>query len=155
MTTEPAAEDAYPPAMSDQPEQQRPPAPILTHEQAAQLRAWHDNERAQFYDGQRSWPWDCNAAGEGMECCVDQLLAAQADDARGEQGEGDRVGGMDEQRRYAIRLDFTAASDEQAERLAAAWADTCAAEYGTTYQGLVRLSDGASLHPGQGDVPAS
>ena len=39
------------------------------------------------------------------------------------------------------------ADDAQAERLAAAWADTCAAEYATTYHGLVRLSDGAVLAP--------
>ena len=47
--------------------------------------------------------------------------------------------------RYAMRLDFTAADDAQAERLAAAWADTCAAEYATTYHSLVRMSDGAVL----------
>ena len=46
---------------------------------------------------------------------------------------------------YALRLDFTAADNAQAERLAAAWADTCAAEYGTRYRGLVRLNDGAIL----------
>ena len=47
--------------------------------------------------------------------------------------------------RYAMRLDFTAADDAQAGRLAAAWADTCAAEYATTYHGLIRVSDGAVL----------
>ena len=49
--------------------------------------------------------------------------------------------------RYAMRLDFTAADDAQAERLAAAWADTCAAEYATTYHSLIRVSDGAVLAP--------
>lgn len=48
-------------------------------------------------------------------------------------------------RDYVMWLDFTAANDDQAERLAQAWAGTCAAEYGTRYRGLVRLRDGAIL----------
>lgn len=40
---------------------------------------------------------------------------------------------------YRLTLDFTAADDAQAERLAEAWADTCAAEYGTRYAGFERL----------------
>ena len=51
-----------------------------------------------------------------------------------------------------MRLDFTAADDAQAKRLAEAWAGTCAAEYQTTYRGLVRLSDGAILTDGDTDV---
>lgn len=42
---------------------------------------------------------------------------------------------------YEMRLRFTAADDGQASRLAAAWADTCAAEYGTVYAGLQLVSD--------------
>lgn len=41
---------------------------------------------------------------------------------------------------YRLSLDFTAADDAQAERLALAWADTCAAEYGTRYAGFERLT---------------
>ena len=41
---------------------------------------------------------------------------------------------------YRLSLDFTAADDTQAERLAEAWADTCAAEYGTRYGGVQRLA---------------
>lgn len=37
---------------------------------------------------------------------------------------------------YEMRLRFTAADDAQAQRLARAWADTCAAEYGTRYAGV-------------------
>ena len=40
---------------------------------------------------------------------------------------------------YRLSLDFTAADDAQAERLAEAWAGTCAAEYGTRMAGLERL----------------
>lgn len=42
---------------------------------------------------------------------------------------------------YEMRLRFTAASDTQAERLAEAWAGTCAAEYGTTYCGFQLVAD--------------
>lgn len=42
---------------------------------------------------------------------------------------------------YELRLRFTAADDGQASRLAAAWADTCAAEYGTRMAGLQPVSD--------------
>lgn len=42
-------------------------------------------------------------------------------------------------------LDFGAADDGQAARLAEAWAATCAAEYGTTFGGVFRLSDGLPL----------
>lgn len=41
---------------------------------------------------------------------------------------------------YELRLRFTAADGNQASRLAAAWADTCAAEYGTCYAGLQVVS---------------
>ena len=41
---------------------------------------------------------------------------------------------------YRLSLDFTAADDAQAERLAEAWAGTCAAEYGTRYAGCSQLS---------------
>ena len=40
---------------------------------------------------------------------------------------------------YRLSLDFTAADDAQAERLALAWADTCAAEYGTRMAGFERI----------------
>lgn len=40
---------------------------------------------------------------------------------------------------YRLSLDFTAADDAQAARLAEAWAGTCAAEYGTRYRGFDRL----------------
>ena len=40
---------------------------------------------------------------------------------------------------YRLSLDFTAADDGQAERLAEAWAGTCAAEYGTRMVGFERL----------------
>lgn len=40
---------------------------------------------------------------------------------------------------YRLSLDFTAADDAQAARLALAWADTCAAEYGTRMAGFERL----------------
>lgn len=42
---------------------------------------------------------------------------------------------------YELRLRFTAADDHQADRLADAWADTCAAEYSTRFAGWVRLPD--------------
>lgn len=37
---------------------------------------------------------------------------------------------------YRLSLDFTAADDQQAARLAEAWAGTCAAEYGARYAGV-------------------
>lgn len=42
---------------------------------------------------------------------------------------------------YRLSLDFTAADDAQVERLAEAWAGTCAAEYGTRMAGFERLGD--------------
>lgn len=40
---------------------------------------------------------------------------------------------------YELRLRFTAADAYQAVRLAGAWADTCAAEYGTRHAGLAAV----------------
>ncbi len=50
--------------------------------------------------------------------------------------------------RYRLVLDFTAADDQQAARLGEAWAGTCAAEYGTEFGGVVRLtaSDAAGMN---------
>lgn len=48
---------------------------------------------------------------------------------------------------YELRLRFTAASDFQAWRLGSAWAETCAAEYGTRYAGLVRISEESLQDP--------
>ena len=49
---------------------------------------------------------------------------------------------------YELRLRFTAANGAQASRLAEAWADTCAAEYGTRYGGLwVVAGSQPSTHP--------
>ena len=45
---------------------------------------------------------------------------------------------------YRLSLDFTAADDTQAARLAEAWAGTCAAEYGTRYAGVERLDQDAA-----------
>ena len=42
-------------------------------------------------------------------------------------------------RRYVMQLEFGAADDAQASRLAQAWADTCAAEYGTKYLGFTEV----------------
>lgn len=43
---------------------------------------------------------------------------------------------------YELRLRFTAGGDFQAWRLAKAWADTCAAEYDTRFEAVLRvLSD--------------
>lgn len=41
---------------------------------------------------------------------------------------------------YRLSLDFTAADDAQAARLAEAWAGTCEAEYGTRFAGVERLT---------------
>lgn len=48
---------------------------------------------------------------------------------------------------YRLSLDFTAADGLQASRLAAAWADTCAAEYGTRYRGIELVGGQPSTHP--------
>ena len=48
---------------------------------------------------------------------------------------------------YRLSLDFTAADDAQAERLAEAWADTCAAEYGTRMAGWHEVGSQPSTHP--------
>lgn len=55
---------------------------------------------------------------------------------------------------YELRLRFTAADDAQAERLAEAWADTCAAEYGTRMAGFERI-DQHCVTLGHEGVPAT
>lgn len=53
---------------------------------------------------------------------------------------------------YELRLRFTAADDAQAQRLAEAWAGTCAAEYSTRYAGVHRVEDG-TLCAERGHMP--
>ena len=55
---------------------------------------------------------------------------------------------------YELRLRFTAANGLQASRLAEAWADTCAAEYGTRYAGVQRI-DRFCVTLGHETVPAA
>jgi hypothetical protein len=55
---------------------------------------------------------------------------------------------------YRLSLDFTAADDTQAERLAEAWAGTCAAEYGTRMAGVDRI-DRFCVTLGHEMVPAA
>lgn len=51
---------------------------------------------------------------------------------------------------YELRLRFIAANADQADRLAEAWAGTCAAEYGTRYAGCRETS---TEPPGLSAVP--
>ena len=51
--------------------------------------------------------------------------------------------------RYEMTLEFGAADRAQAERLAAAWAGTCAAEYGTVFRGVRPVPEPADPSPGE------
>lgn len=58
---------------------------------------------------------------------------------------------------YELRLRFTAADDQQAARLALAWADTCAAEYSTRLAGFERLTRDvtAEVLAGMREIPTA